>query len=48
LSAANSDKMKKENERACQTGSFGCYANYIWLGVAVILFIMAAAMIYGK
>jgi hypothetical protein len=34
-----------ENE-TCSTG--GCSANYIWLGVAVILFVMAAAFMFGN
>lgn len=28
--------------------SCGCSANYIWLGIAVIFIVMAAAMIFGK
>ena len=44
--------MKKENEKdyneTCSTGSLGCSANYIWAGIAVILFIMAIAMMFGK
>ncbi len=45
--------MKKEeenhyNNKTCQTGSCGCAANYIWLGIAVIFFVMAIAMIFGK
>lgn len=40
---------EKENhfdKKTCSTG--GCSANYIWLGVAVILFVMAIAMIFGN
>jgi hypothetical protein len=45
--------MKKENENhynneSCQTGGCKCAANYIWIGIAVILFIMAIAMIFGN
>jgi hypothetical protein len=44
--------MKKENEvdynETCSTSDCGCAVNYIWGGVAVILFIMAIAMMFGK
>jgi hypothetical protein len=36
-------RSKFENFERC-----GCSANYIWLGIAVILFIMAIAMIFGN
>lgn len=43
--------MKKEKENKdeiCHTGECRCSANYIWLGVAVILIVMTVAMIFGK
>ncbi len=44
--------MKKENneqnEKICYNGTCGCSVTYIWLGVAVILFVMAAAVMLGK
>lgn len=43
--------MKKEKENQdeiCRNADCGCSANYIWLGVAVILIVMAAAMVFGK
>lgn len=44
--------MKKENEDQagdiCYGGTCGCSVTYIWLGVAVILFVMAAAIMFGK
>jgi hypothetical protein len=39
---------KNKSEEVCKTGSCGCSADYIWLGVAVILFVIAAAMIFGN
>jgi len=39
--------MKKE-DKACPAGNLGCSANYIWFGLAVFLFIIAAAMIFGN
>ncbi|WP_431061677.1 hypothetical protein [Methanobacterium sp.] len=43
--------MKKEKENQgeiCHTTHCGCSANYIWLGIAVIFIVMAAAMIFGN
>lgn len=41
------DKNGNKNE-ICRTGNCGCSANYIWLGVAVILFTIVAAMLFGN
>lgn len=41
-------ERKEQNMDVCYNGSCGCSVNYIWLGVAVILFVMAAALMFGK
>lgn len=43
--------MKEEtniSDEVCKMGSCGCPANYIWLGIAVILFLIAVSMILGN
>jgi hypothetical protein len=42
-------KEKDENcSNTCQADNFGCSVNQIWLGIAVIIVIMAAAAIFGN
>lgn len=42
-------KENKENSNeTCSTKTCGCSANYIWGAIALILFIMAIAMMFGK
>ena len=42
-------KEKDENRsNTCQAGNCGCSLNHIWLGIAVILVIMIAAVIFGN
>jgi len=44
--------MKKEDENqskeVCCSGACGCSITYIWLGVALICFIMAIAFYFGN
>lgn len=43
--------MKEEkniSDEVCKMGSCGCPVNYIWLGIAVIFFTIALAMIFGN
>lgn len=43
--------MKEKDENctdACKTGACGCSINQIWLGIAVIIVIMIAAVIFGN
>ncbi len=45
------DKMKDKNhitEKTCQTGNCGCSVKQLWLGIAVIVIIMVAAVIFGN
>lgn len=39
---------KEKSNETCSTGRCACAVNYIWGGVAVILFIMAIAMTFGN
>jgi len=42
-------KEKDGNQsNTCQTGGCGCSVNQIWLGIAVIVIIMIAAVIFGN
>ena len=43
--------MKEKNENqtnTCQTSGCKCSVNQIWLGIAVIIVIMTAAVIFGN
>ncbi len=41
----NDNQVERE---VCQTGNCGVSMRHIWLGIAVIIFIMAAAIIFGN
>ena len=38
----------KNHTNTCQTGGCECSVNQIWLGIAVIIVIMTAAVIFGN
>lgn len=41
-------KGNQVNKDVCKTGQCGCSANQIWLGIAVIIIVMAIAIIFGN
>lgn len=42
------DNKNQCNDEVCKTGQCRCSVTLIWLGVAVILFIIAIAMYFGN
>ncbi len=42
------EKENQTERETCQIGSCGCSLNYIWFGIAVILFVMIIAVILSN